>query len=115
MNKSDPTRPLLQTSGTYSPDVMQGIHTKAETGIYEIRGYGTLRQRRWATFDDLTFLTASVGGCGPIDENNAIGLEIAAEKRNEEPIEIGGKEYELTWSKADTKITSSCLCQPSRM
>src|SRR5271163_3979302 len=56
MNDPDLTRPLLQTSGTYSPDVMQGIHTKAETGIYEIRGYGTLRQRRWATFDDLTFL-----------------------------------------------------------
>src|SRR5271170_5970490 len=49
-------RPVMQTSGTYSPDVMQGIHTKAETGIYEIRGYGALRQRRWATFDDLTFL-----------------------------------------------------------
>jgi glutamate synthase domain-containing protein 2 len=56
LNNPDPTRPLLQTSGTYSPDAMQGIHTKAETGIYEIRGYGTLRQRRWATFDDLTFL-----------------------------------------------------------
>ena len=52
----DPTRPLLQTSGTYTAEVMQGIHTKAETGLYEIRGYGTLRQRRWATFDDLTFL-----------------------------------------------------------
>ena len=54
---NDPSpRPLLQTSGTYTAEVMQGIHTKAETGIYEIRGYGTLRQRRWATFDDLTFL-----------------------------------------------------------
>src|ERR1700684_335410 len=52
---NDP-RPLLQTSGTYTAEVMQGIHTKAETGIYEIRGYGTLRPRRWATFDDLTFL-----------------------------------------------------------
>src|SRR5882762_10173077 len=52
----DTTRPLLQSSGTYSPDVMQGIHTKAETGIYEIRGYGALRRRRWATFDDLSFL-----------------------------------------------------------
>jgi glutamate synthase domain-containing protein 2 len=50
------SQPLLQTSGTYTAEVMQGIHTKAETGIYEIRGYGTLRQRRWATFDDLTFL-----------------------------------------------------------
>ena len=39
---NDP-RPLLQASGTYTAEVMQGIHTKAETGIYEIRGYGTLR------------------------------------------------------------------------
>src|ERR1700677_4519060 len=50
------TPPLLQTSGTYTAEVMHGIHAKAETGIYEIRGYGTLRQRRWATFDNLTFL-----------------------------------------------------------
>src|SRR6202790_5025781 len=56
---NDP-RPLLQTSGTYTAEVMQGIHTKAETGIYEIRGYGTLRERRWATFDDLTFLPCSL-------------------------------------------------------
>jgi glutamate synthase domain-containing protein 2 len=48
--------PLLRSSGTYTAEVMHGIHAKAETGIYEIRGYGTLRQRRWATFDDLTFL-----------------------------------------------------------
>ena len=56
----DSTRPLLQTSGTYTAEVMRGIHTKAETGLYEIRGYGTLRQRRWATFDDLTFLPLSL-------------------------------------------------------
>ena len=48
--------PTLVPSGTYQPEVIQGIQTKAETGIYEIRGYGTLRPRRWATFDDLTFL-----------------------------------------------------------
>ena len=43
---SDSTSPLLRTSGTYTAEVMHGIHAKAETGIYEIRGYGTLRQRR---------------------------------------------------------------------
>ena len=38
-----PYSPLLKTSGTYTAEVMHGIQTKAETGIYEIRGYGTLR------------------------------------------------------------------------
>src|SRR5215471_20826675 len=49
-----------QPSGTYSPEVIEDIQTKAETGLYRIRGYGTLRPRRWATFDDLTFLPCSL-------------------------------------------------------
>src|SRR6202163_3303353 len=47
---------LLQSSGTFQPAVIDDIQTKAATGLYRIRGWGTLRQRRWATFDDLTFL-----------------------------------------------------------
>ena len=49
-----------QPSGTYPPEVIEDIQTKAETGLYRIRGYGTLRPRRWATFDDLTFLPCSL-------------------------------------------------------
>src|SRR6266511_2526255 len=52
--------PVLQRSGTFSPEVMDDIHAKAELGRYRIRGYGTLRERRWATFDDLTFLPCSL-------------------------------------------------------
>ena len=44
--------PVLQRSGTYTPDVMEDIHTKAALGRYRIRGFGTLRERRWPTFDD---------------------------------------------------------------
>ncbi len=51
---------FLQQSGTFSPGVMEDIQTKAESGLYKIRGYGTLRERRWATFDDLTFLTCGL-------------------------------------------------------
>jgi glutamate synthase domain-containing protein 2 len=51
---------FLQQSGTFSPGVMEDIQTKAESGLYRIRGYGTLRERRWATFDDLTFLPCSL-------------------------------------------------------
>jgi glutamate synthase domain-containing protein 2 len=51
---------VLETSGTFQPGVIDEIQRKAATGIYEIRGYGTLRQRRWATFDDLTFLPCSL-------------------------------------------------------
>src|SRR5213078_4587441 len=51
---------VLQASGVFSPGVMEDIQTKAESGLYRIRGYGTLRERRWATFDDLTFLPCSL-------------------------------------------------------
>ncbi len=44
------------TSGTYTPDVIEDIQVKAELGRYRIRGFGTLRPRTWATFDDLTFV-----------------------------------------------------------
>src|SRR5437016_6513624 len=46
----------LPTSGTFSPAIMEDIQVKAELGRYRIRGFGTLRPRTWATFDDLTFV-----------------------------------------------------------
>jgi glutamate synthase domain-containing protein 2 len=51
---------VLETSGTFQPGVIDEIQRKAATGIYQIRGYGTLRERRWATFYDLTFLPCSL-------------------------------------------------------
>ena len=60
MADSPPPRPTLEPSGLFSSRVIEDIQTKAETGIYRIRGYGTLRERRWATFDDLTFLPCSL-------------------------------------------------------
>src|SRR3989475_6127114 len=57
---SQPQGRTLQASGTFQPEVIEDIQTKAETGLYRIRGYGTLRERRWATFDDLTFLPCSL-------------------------------------------------------
>ncbi|MGH9326142.1 MAG: FMN-binding glutamate synthase family protein [Terriglobia bacterium] len=53
-------RHTLLPSGTFHPAVIEEIQAKAETGLYRIRGYGTLRERRWATFDDLTFLPCSL-------------------------------------------------------
>jgi len=50
----------LQNSGTYTPNVMQEIQEKAELGRYRIRGFGTLRERNWATFDDLTFIPCTL-------------------------------------------------------
>jgi len=50
----------LQTSGIFAPRVIEDIQSKAESGLYSIRGFGTLRERRWATFDDLTFLPCSL-------------------------------------------------------
>src|SRR5579864_828907 len=51
---------VLQSSGTFQPAVIEDIQTKAASGLYRIRGWGTLRERRWATFDDLTFLPCSL-------------------------------------------------------
>jgi glutamate synthase domain-containing protein 2 len=51
---------VMQASGIFSPGVIDDIQTKADSGLYRIRGYGTLRERRWATFDDLTFLPCSL-------------------------------------------------------
>src|SRR5207249_2344717 len=48
--------PPPQASGTYTPGVIEDIQVKAELGRYRIRGFGTLRPRTWATFDDLTFV-----------------------------------------------------------
>src|SRR5258708_4312565 len=50
----------IETSGTFSPGVIDDIQAKAASGLYRIRGWGTLRERRWATFDDLTFLPCSL-------------------------------------------------------
>ncbi len=60
MSDSPSRRPTLEGSGVFSSRVIDDIQTKAESGVYRIRGYGTLRERRWATFDDLTFLPSSL-------------------------------------------------------
>lgn len=52
--------PLLQRSGTFTPDVIDDIQAKAELGRYRIRGFGILRERRWPTFDDLTVLPCTL-------------------------------------------------------
>jgi methylamine---glutamate N-methyltransferase subunit C len=51
---------VLQTSGIFAPGVIEEIQAKAASGLYAMRGFGTLRERRWATFDDLTFLPCSL-------------------------------------------------------
>lgn len=59
-NNENEHEPLLQASGVYTPQVIQAIQSKADLGRYRIRGFGTLRPRTWATFDDLTFIPCSL-------------------------------------------------------
>ncbi len=59
-NKTTSSYPPLRQSNTFPPDVMEDIQVKSELGRYRIRGFGTLRQRRWSTFDDLTFIPCSL-------------------------------------------------------
>lgn len=58
MNRQDD--PVLKQSGTYTPEIIEDIQTKAELGRYRVRGFGILRERRWATFDDLTFVPCTL-------------------------------------------------------
>ena len=58
--QTDPQYRSLQTSGIFTPGVIEDIQIKAELGRYRIRGFGTLRERRWATFDDLTFIPCTL-------------------------------------------------------
>jgi glutamate synthase domain-containing protein 2 len=48
----------LRSSATFSPEVLDAIYHAADTGIYEIRGFGAKRQL--PSFDDLVFLGASM-------------------------------------------------------
>jgi glutamate synthase domain-containing protein 2 len=54
-SREEPASPI-SASGTYTPAIIEDIQIKAELGRYRIRGFGTLRPRTWATFDDLTFI-----------------------------------------------------------
>ena len=50
----------MERSGTFSPGVIEDIQIKAELARYRIRGFGILRPRTWATFDDLTFIPSTL-------------------------------------------------------
>jgi glutamate synthase domain-containing protein 2 len=53
-------RSPMQRSGTFTPGVIEDIQIKAELARYRIRGFGILRPRTWATFDDLTFVPGTL-------------------------------------------------------
>lgn len=60
-----PTKPksyqpgqILRPSATFSSEVLDAIYHAADTGIYEIRGFGA--KRSLPSFDDLVFLGASM-------------------------------------------------------
>ena len=50
----------MERSGTFTPGVIEDIQIKAELARYRIRGFGILRPRTWATFDDLTFIPCTL-------------------------------------------------------
>ncbi len=55
---SDKYNPALRESATYTRSVIAEIQRAADTGIYDIRGWGAKRQV--PHFDDLLFLGASM-------------------------------------------------------
>ena len=80
----------LRTSGIFTPEVIDDIQVKSELGRYRIRGYGTLRERRWATLDDLTFIPCTLtripleGYREKCSTKTVLGTRFA-----EKPIELG--------------------------
>src|SRR5437867_1597369 len=86
-----PFRPprALQFSATYTPEVIEDIQAKAELGRYLIRGFGTLRERRWATFDDLTFLPCSLTRI-PLEgyRERCVTRTVLGTRHAEQPIEL---------------------------
>jgi len=58
MSGNDQLGQTLRGSATFTPAVLDAIYRAADTGIYEIRGFGAKRQL--PSFDDLIFLGASM-------------------------------------------------------
>lgn len=58
MSGNDPFGRTPRGSATFTPDILDAIYRAADTGIYEIRGFGAKRQL--PSFDDLLFLGASM-------------------------------------------------------
>ena len=58
MSEEDAINPALRESATFPPQMISHITQMATMGRYEIRGWGAKRQV--PSFDDLTFITASL-------------------------------------------------------
>jgi glutamate synthase domain-containing protein 2 len=87
MRGNDQLGRTLRGSATFTPTVLDAIYRAADTGIYEIRGFGAKRQL--PSFDDLIFLGASMSRY-PLEgyrETCATGVTIGA-RFAKTPIEL---------------------------
>jgi glutamate synthase domain-containing protein 2 len=50
----------VEASAVFTAAVIEDIQIKAELARYRIRGFGALRRRTWATFDDLSFVPGTL-------------------------------------------------------
>ncbi len=77
----------LQTYGAFPPNKIAQIQRMSETGLYEIRGGGG--KRHTASFDDLSFLTASVSRYPLEGYREACDTKTVLGTRNaEKPVEL---------------------------
>src|SRR5438132_915024 len=67
----------MERSGTFTPGVIEDIQIKAELARYRIRGFGILRPRTWATFDDLTIGQGGKPGTGGLLLGSKVPGEVA--------------------------------------
>jgi glutamate synthase domain-containing protein 2 len=74
------TQPGLRESATFDRDAIHEIQRAAETGLYDIRGWGA--KRRVPHFDDLLFLGASMSRYPLEGYREACGTDVVLGDRN---------------------------------
>ena len=97
-----------EPSSTFTPAVIEDIQIKAELSRYRIRGFGSLRPRVWATFDDLTFIPGTLTRI-PLE-----GYREACETRTVLGTRFASKPIELDIPLMVTGMSFGALSRPPR-
>ncbi len=109
-----------ESSATFSPAVIEDIQIKAELGRYRIRGFGALRRRTWATFDDLTFVPGTLtripleGYREACDARTVLGTRFAAKPIELDiPLMVTGMSYGALSRTAKTALAAARMAGTS--
>ena len=112
---------LAESPATFTPAVIEDIQIKAELARYRIRGFGSLRPRTWATFDDLTFVPGTLtripleGYRESCATRTVLGTRFAARPIELEiPLMVTGMSYGALSLTAKTALARGATAWPAR-